>query len=220
MQVLQKPDGLFKITSHLPSPLISSILCFSELHVTLRLLPAFLAKLEDIIEINTASKTSPDLYVSIDAWGTQAAAWLHLTSLLSPPIELQRLHIWLDHQSDMFWSIVDERTIMSVLEPLATKTNLDISVSLPKIQHGLESRRHLLEQEDIANFRISRREMQRYYIDQNPDGRDEPIVGCQEIVTTVDDDIAGLVELERLCYKGQEELAMELSGLYVHQGYV
>lgn len=178
-----------------------------------------MAKLEDIIETNTASETSPDLDESIDAWGTQAAAWLHLASLLSPPIELRRLHIWLDHQSDMFWSIVDERTIMSVLEPLTTRADMDISVSLPKIQHGLESHRHLLEQEEIANFGINRREMQRYYVDQNLDEHDEPVVGCQEIVTTVDDDIAGLVELERLCYKGQEELAMELSGLYIHQGY-
>ncbi|KAJ4172442.1 hypothetical protein NW754_002641 [Fusarium falciforme] len=120
----------------------------------------------------------------------------------------------------MFWSIVDERTIMSVLEPLTTRTDMDISVSLPKIQHGLESHRHLLEQEEVANFGINRREMQRYYVDQNLDGHDEPVVGCQEIVTTVDDDVAGLVELERLCYKGQEEVAMELSGLYIHQGYV
>ncbi|KAI8711631.1 hypothetical protein NCS52_01427200 [Fusarium sp. LHS14.1] len=220
MQVLQKPGYFFKITSQFPSLLASSILCFRELHLTLRLLPVFLAKLEDIIETNAASETSPGLDKSIDAWGTPAAAWLHLASLVSPPIKLRRLHVWLDHQSDMFWSIVDERTIMSVLEPLATRMDLDISVSLPKIQHGLESRRHLLEQEDTANFGISRREMQRYYIDQNLDGHDEPIVGCQEVVTTVDDDIAGLVELERLCYKGQEELAMELSGLYIHQGYV
>ncbi|KAH7253435.1 hypothetical protein B0J15DRAFT_560777 [Fusarium solani] len=208
IQVLQKPDGFFKINSQLLSPLASSILCFRELHLTLRLPPT-----------NTASETSPDLDESIDAWGTQAAAWLHLASLLSPPIELRRLHIWLDHQSDMFWSIVDERTIMSVLEPLTTRADMDISVSLPKIQHGLESHRHLLEQEEIANFGINRREMQRYYVDQNLDEHDEPVVGCQEIVTTVDDDIAGLVELERLCYKGQEELAMELSGLYIHQGY-
>ncbi|UPL00361.1 hypothetical protein LCI18_011295 [Fusarium solani-melongenae] len=220
MQVLQKPDGFFKITSQLPSPLASSILCFRELHLTLRLPPVFLAKLEDIIETNAVSETSLDLDESINAWGTQAAAWLHLATCLSRPIELRRLHIWLDHQSDMFWSIVDERTITSALEPLTTRTDIHISVSLPKIQHGLESHRHLLEHEDMTNYGISRREMQRHYVRHNLDGHDEPVVGCQKIVTTVDDDIAGLIELERLCYKGQEELVMELSGLCVHPGYV
>lgn len=219
MQVLQRPGGSPKITSKLRDPLTSSILCFRELHLTLRLPPVLLAKLEDIIDTNTASETSPGLDDSIEAWGTQAAAWLHLAPLLSAPMELRRLHIWLDHHSDMFWSIVDERTIMSALEPLTTRPDMHISVSLPKIQHGLESHRHLLEQLEIANFGINRREIQRYYVDQNLDGHDEPVVGCQEIVTTVDDDIAGLVELERLYYKGQEELAMELSGLYIHPSY-
>ncbi|ORY05819.1 hypothetical protein BCR34DRAFT_571757 [Clohesyomyces aquaticus] len=60
--------------------------------------------------------------------------------------KLRRLRIWLDHDKPYFWSLVNERTSLSLLKPHRENPELEISFNLPKLNPTLESAlRHLTE---------------------------------------------------------------------------
>jgi hypothetical protein len=102
-------------------------------------------------------------------------AFLRITQLEA----LRSLRIWLDHSNKAYWSVVNERAILSPLEPLASIPYLDLSFDLPKLHPQLEdSDRHFIE-EDTTNsslissspFKIRRRLRQRYHAEKNDMGK-------------------------------------------------
>jgi len=81
---------------------------------------------------------SPPAGALTASWASQLTIWLRLCPAIAQLKELRRLRIWLDHNDQSSWSIVNERAILSPLTPLTSISNLNISVNLPKLHPHLE----------------------------------------------------------------------------------
>ncbi|KAF2253803.1 hypothetical protein BU26DRAFT_561075 [Trematosphaeria pertusa] len=103
---------------------------------------------------------------------TNATAWFRLCPAIARLKRLLRLHIWLDHDGESSWSVVNERAILSPLTALTDISGLDISVSLPHLHHRYETpERHFVKQWPSPPFTIERRLRQRYHVVETDPGR-------------------------------------------------
>lgn len=67
---------------------------------------------------------------------------------------LRTLRIWLDRDTWWYWSKLDERAVISPLQPLSHKPGLDVCLELP---------RHYDDNITVLPFRMQRRLRQRYF---------------------------------------------------------
>jgi hypothetical protein len=93
-----------------------------------------------------------------------SSMWGQVCANLPRLQELNKLQIWLDHDTVDYWATVNERAFTSPLI-LAFKTKqLDISIHLPEINPRLEDpARHFINELSDATFKLVRRVRQRYH---------------------------------------------------------
>jgi hypothetical protein len=136
----------------------------TKLDITLRLpLPIFQA-LDGLNAAKDGSFTS--------VFKDDLKIWSGISPRIAQLKELQILRIWLDHSNKAYWSVVNERAVLSQLAPLASIPHLDLSFDLPKLHPQLEdSERHFVGEENTTNssfeslspLKIRRRLRQRYH---------------------------------------------------------
>ncbi|KAK4446421.1 hypothetical protein QBC34DRAFT_356803 [Podospora aff. communis PSN243] len=101
------------------------------------------------------------------------AFWSRVPSILLPRApHLRRLQLWLDHDGEEYWSVVNEREILGPMETLATSNpSLNLVCILPKAHPAIEDRqRHFLPEDEehhgqsSSGFEIRRILRQRYRV--------------------------------------------------------
>lgn len=111
--------------------------CVTKLDITLRLPQAFFKALEESnasIEESNSPVLDDDLKI-----------WSGLSRRISKLKALRSLRIWLDHVNKPYWSVVNERAVLSQFEPLASNSDLDMCFELPKLHPQLENpQRHYI----------------------------------------------------------------------------
>jgi hypothetical protein len=135
-----------------PHSFLSSVfLNIKELHITMRL---SLAECKEIERLTADS--IPDfsrVEVSAAVLQPRTTAWLHICPAIAQLKELRRLRIWVDHDDESSWSVVNERAILYPLEPLIGIADLDMSVSLPKLHPRHENPyRHFIQDNPVFNI--------------------------------------------------------------------
>jgi hypothetical protein len=114
-------------------PLASSFLssAIKRLHITLRL------SLDECKEIErlTAGPHYDVSPVDSPSSPTQSrmTAWLQVCPAIAQLDVLRELQIWIDHDESTSWTLVNERAILRPLEPLLEIADLNMSISLPKL---------------------------------------------------------------------------------------
>lgn len=101
--------------------------------------------------------------------------WSELGSSLYGLSNLRKLRIWLDHDSQDSWAVVDEQVALSYLCQLSEAPYLDILLSLPKLHPKLEKEELHLTQTESLCFTIHRRVRQRYFGDVSEEGADKMV---------------------------------------------
>jgi hypothetical protein len=124
----------------------------TRLSISLRLPLAFLRALE--VETGTESSTET----------REDIAWRSLSDGIARLKRLKSLRIWLDHDEQDSWTMVNERALLSHLIPLSTLSNLKITLDFPKLHPKFETPdRHFTTASDPPPFPIHRRLRQRYH---------------------------------------------------------
>jgi hypothetical protein len=145
----------------LPRNLANNLLLVQNLSIVMRLPLAACEALE----------TPEDQHSSASST-TTTTAWLKLFPAITKPERLRRLHIWLDHDSPLSWSVVSERAILSPLSALTNIPGLKISVNLPKLHPLHETpNRHFTRECPTPPFDIERRLRQRYHAVESSRGQ-------------------------------------------------
>jgi hypothetical protein len=164
-------------------------------------------------ESSHLAKLSDDDSVQLDAW-------LGLGRSITRMKDLRKLRIWLDCSESSHWANIDERAVLSDLQPLTRLPSLDFCIDLP---------RHCEDDKPLHPFTINRRLRQRYYGYTDHRGRllvstkfDFPMLEVG-LFGFEDLDQAQLEELERKMWrKGvdiEEEILSEPS-FFVHTGTI
>ena len=218
--LLQGVDTSSSRTSSASSFLTSVLPYIRKLNITLRLPLRICKALEN--PVADSNPRSPPAGGSTADWASQLTAWLQLCPTIAQLKELRRLRIWLDHNNQSSWSIVNERAILSPLMPLTSIPNLNISINLPKLHPYLERPdRHFGEDSPAPIFKIHRRLRQRYHGEEGSKGRfrvtyeaDFPLLlDCPGFEDTPQ---AEIEELERSLWKKGVNVEKELSdGVWV-----
>jgi hypothetical protein len=152
----------------------------SKLSITLSLPLAFFQAIE------AAYRASPDREIGSSAGieDDSVGTWLHLHSrLLIQLPKLRKLRVWLDHNVDRYWSVVDERAILGPMEVLRTSNPaLELVCVLPNPHPRIEDRqRHYLpvdvdeEEESSSHLVVHRVLRQRYRVVEDRDTGDKTI---------------------------------------------
>lgn len=116
----------------------------TKLDISLRLPLPFFNALDSSHEIKDGSSTP----VIEDALKT----WSRLSSRITQLKELHSIRICLDHTSKPYWSVVNERAVLSQFEPLASNSDLDLVFVLPKLHPSLEDpQRHYIEEKNTTD---------------------------------------------------------------------
>ena len=116
--------------------------CVTKLDITLRLPQAFFAALEES-NASIADSNSPVLDDDLKIWSGLSRRIPKLKALRS-------LRIWLDHANKPYWTVVNERAVLSQFEPLASNSDLDMCFELPKLHPKLETpQRHYIADETV-----------------------------------------------------------------------
>jgi hypothetical protein len=145
----------------LPRYLANNLLLVQNLSIVMRLPLAACETLE-----------SPEDPHSSTSSTTTATAWLKLFPTITKLERLRRLHIWLDHDSPLSWSVVNERAILSPLNALTNIPGLKTSVDLPKLHPQYETPNHHFTRECLMpSFDIERRLRQRYHAVETSKGQ-------------------------------------------------
>ncbi|KAK0631423.1 hypothetical protein B0T14DRAFT_2891 [Immersiella caudata] len=123
---------------------------------------------EAIEKAPSAHQTDQNSVIPTDLEGdTDVAFWRHLPSMLSTQLpRLRKLHIWLDHNTREYWSVVNERGILGPIEALAaSRPTIELVWVLPKVHPSFEDRqRHYLpEDEEQQRQPSSRLEVRRVF---------------------------------------------------------
>jgi hypothetical protein len=94
-----------------------------------------------------------------------AAEWLKLCPALARLTKLRNLYIWLDHDSDKTWSVVNERALLSKLDASARSSAIRIMIDLPKLHPRYQCQeRHSVEGCSPPPYTTQRRLRQRYHV--------------------------------------------------------
>ncbi|KAK4113247.1 hypothetical protein N656DRAFT_778773 [Canariomyces notabilis] len=155
--------------------------CISKLSITLSLPLAFFQAIEAVVY-----RASPDWEIAStsDIEDNSVGTWLHLHSrLLIQLPKLRKLRVWLDHNNDSYWSVVDERAILAPMEALRTSNpSLELVCVLPKLHPRIEDRqRHYLsvdvdeEEESPSRLVVHRFMRQRYRVVEDRDTGDKTV---------------------------------------------
>jgi hypothetical protein len=94
-------------------------------------------------------------------------SWFQIFPAIVQLETLRKLQIWIDHDESTSWTLVNERAILRPLEPLIEISDLDMSISLPKLHPLWENPyRHFIQDKPI--FNIERRPRHIYHGKRNP----------------------------------------------------
>jgi hypothetical protein len=93
-----------------------------------------------------------------------AGMWGQVCANLPRLQQLNKLRIWLDHDTTDYWATINERAFISPLISAFKTRQFDISIHLPEINPRLEdSTRHFLDELSNATFKLVRRVRQRHH---------------------------------------------------------
>lgn len=98
--------------------------------------------------------------------------WTQSWTAISQLRHLTSLQIWMDHDSQCSWSLVNERAMLSPLTRLATTPGLTMTINLPSLLSRLtKPERHFPEDDEkTAPFNITRYLRQRFFCERRKDG--------------------------------------------------
>ncbi|KAF2108846.1 hypothetical protein BDV96DRAFT_636546 [Lophiotrema nucula] len=92
------------------------------------------------------------------------STWTQLGSTLGNLEELRVLRVWLDHDKSCTWTVVNERAILAPLTQFSSTTNINISLSLPKLHPRFERDDYHFISTDQTPFNLHRRVRQRFHV--------------------------------------------------------
>lgn len=99
-------------------------------------------------------------------------SWIAMWQAICDLQHLSRLHVWLDHENQSSWSLVNERLVLSdvfnILEERlkahSQEKTFDVHFNMPKLHPRLSSpATHFSEASHLPSFKIERRFRQRYH---------------------------------------------------------
>lgn len=125
----------------------STLLKLTQLNINLRLPLSFYESLDSSSILDNSTSELPNT----------VQTWLHIASTIIQLRNLTRLRIWLDHDDQCRWTVVNERALLQPLTPLFHSENLDISISLPKLYPSYEREERHFIQETPTPFQLYRR---------------------------------------------------------------
>jgi len=105
---------------------------------------------------------------STESW--EGIVWRSMSDGITKLKKLKSLKIWLDHDGQDSWTMVNERALLSHLMPLSTLPNLVITLDCPKLHPKFETPdRHFTTTGSPPPFPIHRRLRQRYHCVETDD---------------------------------------------------
>lgn len=101
-----------------------------------------------------------------------AAMWMSMWPAIAKLQHLQSLQVYLDHDSEASWSLVDEDAILSTLLPLSLNSNLSTTISMPALPQPKDTKGNSESSSDDSpsNFHIQRFTRQRLFTERRTDG--------------------------------------------------
>ncbi|KAH7083727.1 hypothetical protein FB567DRAFT_529793 [Paraphoma chrysanthemicola] len=123
--------------------------------------------LPNVKNLEISLRIAPDNYNALenpDEVTMFTTAWNRLPETITGMCKLHHLYIWLDHSEPSTWSIVNERILLSPVDRLATISNLDIAIALPRLHPKYTTpERHFFGGSAPVGAAIKRRYRQRYH---------------------------------------------------------
>jgi hypothetical protein len=139
--------ALIEPPSEIPSPpyrvLSAEAGSIRNLDITLRLPRLFFETLASHVRTSNSHEHTQTPHVSMVPVGIWMRVWPALAARLQ---QLQRFHVWMDHEDGKSWSLVDERAILSSLTGSVRPENIDclrqVTFNLPKLHPRYENAEH------------------------------------------------------------------------------